>query len=129
MTDSYLCVIDFSIYDDFHTSRARFKPTSSILTGLGKTLMDEQTWDEKDLSDFDDDEFERAMVERKSDSCGVGKASTSGHRFKGPAYPMDLWFLIARYIAPEDVGRFAQMCQATRNVVNTHIFWLRLFRK
>ena len=129
MTDSYLRILDFSIYDDCPASRTRFKPTASILTCLGKTLMAEQTWDEKELSDFEDDELERALVERKSGSYVVEKASTSGHRFKRHEYPMDLWFLIARYIAPEDVGRFSQICRATRSVVNTNIFWLRLFRK
>ena len=44
-------------------------------------------------------------------------------------YPLDLWYIIAMYIAPEDIGRFSSICRASNHVVNTIYFWMRLFRK
>ncbi|XP_045121032.1 transmembrane protein 183-like [Portunus trituberculatus] len=44
-------------------------------------------------------------------------------------YPLDLWFCISEYIRPEDVGRFASLCQATRYITTTVQFWLSMFRR
>ncbi|CAD7080149.1 unnamed protein product [Hermetia illucens] len=42
---------------------------------------------------------------------------------------LDIWFLISEHIPPEDVGRFALICQKTRYVVSTAKFWFHLYRK
>jgi hypothetical protein len=44
-------------------------------------------------------------------------------------YPIDLWYLIAMYISPEDIGKFSLICRDSNHVVNTVCFWIRLFRK
>ena len=51
------------------------------------------------------------------------------HQRYAPDYPIDLWFLIAMYISPEDLGKFSLICRASHHVVNTVAFWMRLFRK
>jgi hypothetical protein len=44
-------------------------------------------------------------------------------------YPLDLWFIIAMYISPEDIGKFSLICRGSNHVVNTVYFWMRLFKK
>jgi hypothetical protein len=89
--------------------------------------MDDQDWFEKDLSDFDDpqtsnNEYEVHQSKHK-------QISPIGNHYHEQSYPIDLWYLIAMYIAPEDIGRFALICQSTNHVVNTVPFWIRLLRK
>jgi hypothetical protein len=51
------------------------------------------------------------------------------NNYDGKDYPLDLWFIIAMYISPEDIGKFSLICRASNHVVNTVYFWMRLFRK
>ena len=44
-------------------------------------------------------------------------------------YPIDLWFLIGSYIAPEDVCTFASICRGTHVVTHSARFWLSLYRR
>lgn len=44
-------------------------------------------------------------------------------------YPFDVWFLIAEYIRPEDVGRFAGICKTSFAVVCTAKFWFKLYKR
>jgi len=47
----------------------------------------------------------------------------------GVVYPVDLWFLVGDYIAPEDVCTFACICHDTHVVTHTARFWLGLYRR
>ena len=47
----------------------------------------------------------------------------------GVVYPIDLWFLIGSYIAPEDVCTFASICRGTHVVTHSARFWLSLYRR
>jgi len=47
----------------------------------------------------------------------------------GVVYPIDLWFLIGSYVAPEDVSTFACICHCTHVVAHSARFWLRLYRR
>lgn len=47
----------------------------------------------------------------------------------GVVYPIDLWFLIGSYIAPEDVSRFARICRDTHFVAHSARFWLSLYHR
>lgn len=121
---------------------------------LGKTLLEEQDWYEKDLSDFEDPQLSDEEHEGKiqclflfgienfmfeflvQQTTGRSKhkqrskqSSLSGDNLDGEEYPLDLWFIIAMYIPPEDIGKFSQICRASNHVVNTVYFWMRLFKK
>ncbi|XP_063985980.1 transmembrane protein 183 [Diachasmimorpha longicaudata] len=47
----------------------------------------------------------------------------------GIDYPLDLWFLISEYIAPEAVGKFARICKSSNHVVKTAKFWFHLYKR
>ena len=91
--------------------------------------MDDQDWYEKDLTDFDDAPKENSVVPHTVTRSKHKSYSTPTSDYLGRAYPLDVWYLIARYLTPEDVGRFALICQATNSVVNSVAFWITLFRK
>lgn len=102
---------------------------------LEKSIDDELEWDEKDLNDFDNlqvfDEDSRVntpkiQLKQKPSQQIVPVLEYNNH---GQDYPLDLWYLIAMYIAPEDVGRFALICRKTNLVVNSVSFWIFLFRR
>jgi hypothetical protein len=120
--------IDFNVYDCSH-----FSKDSSLkkLTHLSKTLMDEQDWYEKDLNDFEEQQssIDNSPVEQPFIRPKKKQISVLENDYCGRNYPIDIWYLIAMYIAPEDIGRFALICQATNQVVNTVAFWISIFRK
>ena len=47
----------------------------------------------------------------------------------GVMYPVDLWYLIGSYVAPEDVRTFACICRDTHIVAHSARFWLSLYRR
>ena len=44
-------------------------------------------------------------------------------------YPSDVWFLIARYIPPEDLSKFALICKDAYQVILSVQFWKQLCQK
>ena len=42
---------------------------------------------------------------------------------------IDVWFIIARYLKPEDTINFALICKKTNAVVNTEAFWNGIFNR
>lgn len=42
---------------------------------------------------------------------------------------MDIWLVLAAYIRPEDVCRFALVCRSAWTVTCTAAFWTRLYRR
>ncbi|XP_035683210.1 transmembrane protein 183B-like isoform X2 [Branchiostoma floridae] len=44
-------------------------------------------------------------------------------------YPMDIWSMLAPYIRPEDIGRFAAICRNTWLLTRTIGFWRRLYNR
>lgn len=36
---------------------------------------------------------------------------------------IDIWFTIAKYIQPVDIGRFALICRKTKSVTESESFW------
>lgn len=97
---------------------------------------DEKSWDEKD---FEGDIV--AVVDEEGNTTYVLENVETTRKKKTPViskhitiseskdYPIDIWFLIADYIRPEDVGRFACICKTSLEVVSTAKFWFRLYRK
>lgn len=47
----------------------------------------------------------------------------------GKDYPVDIWLVLASYIRPEDVCRFALICRNAWTVTCTAAFWTRLYRR
>ena len=47
----------------------------------------------------------------------------------GFAYPLDVWCLLAEYIRPEHVQKFALICKGARDAINMRTFWLRFYRR
>lgn len=44
-------------------------------------------------------------------------------------FPNDIWFLIAAFVAPEDIPRFALICKQAYAVTTTLKFWKNLYRR
>lgn len=42
---------------------------------------------------------------------------------------IDIWFMIAKYLRPEDTLNFAQICRKTHFVTNSEAFWKSLFNR
>ncbi|XP_078346080.1 transmembrane protein 183-like isoform X2 [Oculina patagonica] len=53
---------------------------------------------------------------KESDECGL-------------IYPLDVWCLLAEYIRPEHVQKFALICKGARQAINMRTFWLRLYER
>ncbi|CAF1356741.1 unnamed protein product [Adineta ricciae] len=133
-----LAIKDFNVYDYSRSSKDSPQNnlrTTSKLTRECKKLMDEQDWYEKDLSDFDDPqlsdeeaEIQQHYIPSKPKQRSKQISLTDDHSAHTD-YPLDLWFILATYIAPEDIGRFSLICRAANHVVNTVYFWMLLFRK
>lgn len=47
----------------------------------------------------------------------------------GMEYPEVIWYLISKYIKPEDIGSFARINKATYGVTKNKAFWLLLYRR
>ncbi|KAJ8258288.1 hypothetical protein COCON_G00173000 [Conger conger] len=47
----------------------------------------------------------------------------------GGEYPVDIWLMLASYIRPEDICRFALICKNAWTVTCTAAFWTRLYRR
>ncbi|XP_044035229.1 transmembrane protein 183A isoform X3 [Siniperca chuatsi] len=47
----------------------------------------------------------------------------------GGEYPVDIWLMLASYIRPEDVCKFALICRNAWTVTCTAAFWTRLYRR
>ncbi|CAF1972420.1 unnamed protein product [Rotaria magnacalcarata] len=150
-----LAIKDFSVYDYSRSSKdsprnnlrtatkltREYSPrnnlrTATKLTRECRTLLDEQDWYEKDLSDFDDpqlsdeeNEVQLENIRSKQKQTTIKELSAMENTHNRKEYPLDLWFIIAMYIAPEDIGKFSLICRASNHVVNTVYFWMRLFRK
>jgi len=135
------CSNDFTLADFADAAKAksgRMKKGDSL--PLPQPIQTETlSWDEKDLDEFDIDISEIAKNEQEFPAedvtldNGSGDAQTT--RFpavcKGPGivYPVDVWILISGFIEPEDVWRFAGICQASHLVVHTAQFWMKLYKR
>ncbi|KAL6464521.1 hypothetical protein MHYP_G00268380 [Metynnis hypsauchen] len=53
----------------------------------------------------------------------------NGECIDGEEYPIDIWHVLAAYIRPEDVCRFALICKNAWTVTCTAAFWTRLYKR
>lgn len=47
----------------------------------------------------------------------------------GVVYPSDVWFLIAKYIPPEDFSRFSLICKDASRVILSVQFWKQICQR
>ncbi|XP_043926140.1 transmembrane protein 183A isoform X2 [Protopterus annectens] len=80
--------------------------------------------------DYNSDELEEGTREpnatrkKKSKHCKENSMDNEGDE-----YPVDIWLLLASYIRPEDVGKFALICKNAWIVSCTAAFWSRLYKR
>lgn len=100
----------------------------------------EKSWDEKE-----DDEYEGEFVEQENEDGTISYVISKELRRNrktvsqsediqsvnenGNEYPLDVWFILSKYIRPEDVGRFAGICKSTYEEVCTAQFWFNLYKR
>lgn len=77
-------------------------------------------------NDFTEDEGKRSIKKSKSNRSNPND-SEDNHTFSN--YPVDIWFLIAQHIRPEDVGCFALICRTTASICETPGFWFSLYKR
>ncbi|XP_071955867.1 transmembrane protein 183-like [Antedon mediterranea] len=99
-----------------------------------KKLQENLNWYEKNF----DDEFEIENLEEldviedeRLDVNSNVQPNVVHHEeamvSEGLVYPPDIWFQLSKYIAPEDVWRFACLCHDACAVTNTVAFWRSLY--
>ena len=112
--------------------RSRLQCMLCCVSNLSCILLDQETllWDQKDwsdagLSDESDEEEEQPVqvVRRRT------KSSSTSSQDTGVTYSDDVWFLIGRFVDPEDVLRFALICRATHCVTHLVGFWTNLYKR
>ncbi|XP_040059273.1 transmembrane protein 183A isoform X2 [Gasterosteus aculeatus] len=78
-----------------------------------------------DLDPEEDGEHDTKVAHKKKNK----RRKESSESSYGGEYPVDVWLMLASYIRPEDVGRFALICRNAWTVTCTAAFWTRLYRR
>ncbi|XP_078104312.1 transmembrane protein 183A isoform X1 [Sander vitreus] len=82
--------------------------------------------DSSDDLDPEEDGEHETKVARKKKNKRRKESIESGD---GGEYPVDIWLMLASYIRPEDVCRFALICRNAWTVTCTAAFWTRLYKR
>ncbi|XP_042366965.1 transmembrane protein 183A isoform X1 [Plectropomus leopardus] len=78
-----------------------------------------------DVDPEEDGESETKVAHKKKNK----RRKESSESSDGEEYPVDIWLMLASYIRPEDVCRFALICKNAWTVTCTAAFWTRLYRR
>ncbi|XP_069133707.1 transmembrane protein 183-like [Argopecten irradians] len=110
----------------------------------------EVNWFDKDLDEFDLDTTDTTDVkseegtsntdvpeEKKPQKANkLNRSNQRKRRLKGSesedagiSYPIDLWFILSRYIHAEDLSIFSRLCHSAFVVTNTVQFWKGLYQR
>ncbi|CAH1786827.1 unnamed protein product [Owenia fusiformis] len=130
---------DVTVYDFAHTEPSLVKTCrlkKSTINSFNKEAKKMTTedgaahdadlaWDEKDLDDFDI-EYMPSDIQLFISSPMSPNEGPEDYT-EGRVYPLDLWFILAQYIRPEDVGLFARLCTSSHYVTHTAGYWNRLY--
>lgn len=97
------------------------------------TIIAEQTWDQIQDEDFDiieevDEDGIKNFVYKKKRNHSKSDHENIDER-PGIVYPEIVWYLISRYIKPEDVGHFAGINRATYAITKRESFWRGLYEQ
>ncbi|XP_033751514.1 transmembrane protein 183-like isoform X2 [Pecten maximus] len=116
------------------------KDAKQVLELVGAVGGDgsESSWFDKDLDEFNiDTDSTDLKSEDGAESCvPENKPNQRKRRLKGSesedtgiSYPIDLWYVLSRYIHPEDLSIFSRLCQSTYTVTNTIQFWKGIYKR
>ncbi|XP_034388071.1 transmembrane protein 183A isoform X2 [Cyclopterus lumpus] len=102
-----------------------------LLCGLeaSQGAVEEVTADALDRSDDLDPEKDGENDIKVAHKKKNKRRKESSESSDGGEYPVDIWLMLAAYIRPEDVCRFALICRNAWIVTCTAAFWTRLYRR
>lgn len=93
----------------------------------GALIRPEQVAADPQPDDNNDDEPVRNGRRRTRESKLNQEVVDLNHVYS--EYPMDFWWTLSEYIAPDDVGRFALICKATYAITGSVKFWKHLYKQ
>ncbi|XP_052801066.1 transmembrane protein 183-like [Mya arenaria] len=90
------------------------------------------SWFDRDLDEFDvtldcGEEVQVGEEQRRKRTPRKCMRLQEHEDQPGVDYPLDLWFLLSRYIHPESVSVFAVLCRGTNIAVISAQFWKHLY--
>ncbi|XP_011552162.3 transmembrane protein 183A [Plutella xylostella] len=119
---------DFSINDSANAPKpvSRVKKSTTV-----ENVPPELSWDEIPDDDFDiveevnSDGTKNFVYKKKKRSTKCEQENIEDR--PGIEYPEIVWYLISKYIKPEDIGRFAGINKATYAITKRESFWRELY--
>lgn len=96
------------------------------LRNIGRHSSTEQDYCSNDNSDANEDTSTSAPM---SHSTGTKKTKLKDKSAVGVMYPPDIWFLIAKYIPPEELYRFSLICKDAYRVILSVHFWKQICKR
>ncbi|XP_063826343.1 putative transmembrane protein 183BP [Ostrinia nubilalis] len=118
-------VADFTINDSANASKCGDKIKKSVCTvPAPEDLSWDQIDDDLDIVEEVNEDGTKTFVYKKKKHP---KQDDMDAR-PGIVYPEIVWYMIARFIRPEDVGRFAAINKATYAITKRESFWTSLYK-
>jgi len=116
---------------------------------MGELLVedDDVAWYDRNVSEFNNtdddnedgnddeslsngcDELTKRSSRSRSTSTSISKSDAADSATNGVVYPVDVWFLIGRFVRPEDVSSFALICRGSHEVSHSAQFWQKLYTR
>jgi len=121
--------LSVSNFADSPDKRFRIKKSdSSNFNKMAKTAIEPE-----DIPDnwFDREEDEELVTKTKNLIITTSPSPTPGvsSRDKFTLYPLDFWYILSKYISPEEVGTFSLICKSSYSVVSGQSFWRSLYNR
>lgn len=119
---------DFTINDCANAPKAVSRVKKATPT---ETVTPEMTWEQMD-DDFDiieevNADGTKSFVYKKKRNNS--KVEDNIEDRPGVVYPEIVWYLISRYIKPDDIGTFARINKATYAITKRESFWRTLYKR
>ncbi|CAG9787975.1 unnamed protein product [Diatraea saccharalis] len=119
---------DFTINDCANAPKPVGKLKKSVDAAPPVELSWDQIQDEEcDLVEEYDENGIKSIVYRKKRNHS--KSEGDNNENAGVIYPEIVWYLISKFIKPEDVGRFAGINKSTYAMTKRESFWRLLYQK
>lgn len=100
-------------------------PVQEVLSSVANVTAADSLESSDDLDPEEDGENDVKGARKKKNK----RRKESYECSDGEEYPVDIWLMLAAYIRPEDVCRFALICRNAWTVTCTAAFWTRLYRR
>jgi hypothetical protein len=117
---------DFADCSSAHPGRLRKSAGSNLDKEAQGVSSSEDLWYERDLDDF---EFPSTSTEIRKKQIKCKVTSQDLNNRPGIQYPIDIWYLIGRFVKPEDVKTFAAICKGSYFVSRTYSFWITMYKR